>query len=427
MNGDIFYFSIISAALLLSAMGLWFTAVIPGIDRWSKRFFLRYFIVFMLCCASGCAEMVLWYHPVPIAAAYFVLISECLILSLPLPMLTIYLLHCCGESIRASSLLRAVLGLWAVYAVLLISSPFIGGFTYITSISLYERGPLYPLLLLPLVAAEIFNLAGAIRRRKRLSHKVFLSFLIAILPMTLALTIQMLADMFPLLDISYVLSALSMYGLILSDQIEQYLRQQQVIANQRTEIMLSQIQPHFLYNTLGAIGYLCRDNPEAKAAVNKFARYLQGNMDSLSQTEPIPFATELEHTKAYLELERLRFREKLNVVYDLEATEFLLPTLTLQPLVENAVFHGVRGNPDGRGTVTVSSREYPDRYEITVADDGPGFDPDATPRDDGEAHIGIENVRARLLRQVGGTLRVDSTPGQGCRMTIKLPKEAGTC
>lgn len=268
MSSDIFYFSIISAALVLSGVGLWFTAVIPAIDRWSKRFFLCYFIVFMLCCASGCAEMVLWYHPVPIAAAYFVLIPECLILSLPLPMLTVYLLYCCGESIRASSLLRAVLGLWAVYAVLLISSPFIGGFTYITSISLYERGPLYPLLLLPLVAAEIFNLAGAIRRRKRLSHKVFLSFLIAILPMTLALIVQMFVDVFPLLDISYVLSALSMYGLILSDQIEQYLRQQQVIANQRTEIMLSQIQPHFLNNTLGAIGYLCRDNPEANAHVS---------------------------------------------------------------------------------------------------------------------------------------------------------------
>ena len=426
MNSDIFYFSIISAALLLSGIGLWFTAVIPGIDRWSKRFFLCYFIVFMLCCAAGCAEMILWYHPAPNAVVYLVLILECLILSLPLPMLTVYLLHCCGEGLRASRLLRAVLGLWAAYAVLLVCSPFIGGFTYIMPASLYQRGSLYPLLLLPLVAILLLTLAGAIRRRKRLSHKVFLSFLVAIAPMTLALIVQMFVDVFPLIDISYVLSALSMYGLILSDQIEQDRRQQQEIARQRTELMLSQIQPHFLNNTLGAIGYLCRDNPEAKAAVNKFTRYLQGNMDSLSQTEPIPFATELEHTKAYLELEQLRFREKLRVVYGLEATDFLLPTLTLQPLVENAVFHGVRGNPDGRGTVTVSSHEYSDRYEITVADDGPGFDPEAAPPDDGETHIGLQNVRARL-GGVGGTLRVVSAPGKGCRVTIELPKEAKSC
>ena len=245
---------------------------------------------------------------------YLVLILECLILSLPLPMLTVYMLHCCGEGLRASRLLRAVLGLWAAYAVLLVCSPFIGGFTYIMPASLYQRGSLYPLLLLPLVAILLLTLAGAIRRRKRLSHKVFLSFLVAIAPMTLALIVQMFVDVFPLIDISYVLSTLSMYGLILSDQIEQDRRQQQEIARQRTELMLSQIQPHFLNNTLGAIGYLCRDNPEAKAAVNKFTRYLQGNMDSLLQTEPIPFATELEHTKAYLELEQLRFREKLRVV-----------------------------------------------------------------------------------------------------------------
>ena len=175
MNSDIFYFSIISAALLLSGIGLWFTAVIPVIDRWSKRFFLCYFIVFMLCYAAGCAEMILWYHPAPNAVVYLVLILECLILSLPLPMLTVYLLHCCGEGLRASRLLLAVLGLWAAYAVLLVCSPFIGGFTYIMPASLYQRGSLYPLLLLPLVAILLLTLAGAIRRRKRLSHKVFLS------------------------------------------------------------------------------------------------------------------------------------------------------------------------------------------------------------------------------------------------------------
>ncbi len=113
------YFSIISAALVLSVMGLLFTAAMPGIDRWSKRFFLDYFIVLMACCFSCLADLILSYYPVPRAALYFVLVLECLFLSMPLPMLTVYLLHCCGENMRRSRLLHTVLGLWAAYFVLL--------------------------------------------------------------------------------------------------------------------------------------------------------------------------------------------------------------------------------------------------------------------------------------------------------------------
>ena len=103
---NIFYFSIISAALVLSVMGLLFTAAMPGIDRWSKRFFRSYFIVLMVCCFSGFTDLILSYYPVPRAAVYFILVFECLFLSLPLPMLTVYLLHCFGEAARESRLLR---------------------------------------------------------------------------------------------------------------------------------------------------------------------------------------------------------------------------------------------------------------------------------------------------------------------------------
>ena len=195
-------------------------------------------------------------------------------------------------------------------------------------------------------------------------------------------------------------------------------------AQQRIQIMLSQIQPHFLYNTLGAIGNLYSDNPEAQKAIFNFSSYLQGNMYSLSETDPIPFTTEMQHTKAYLELEQLRFGEKLNVVYDLQTTEFLLPTLTLQPLVENAVRHGVRHNLGGAGTVTLSSRETPDHWEITVSDDGPGFDPAQIAAGERQ-HIGLQNVRERLQSVSHGELRIESAPGKGCRVTIELPKEAG--
>lgn len=197
---------------------------------------------------------------------------------------------------------------------------------------------------------------------------------------------------------------------------------------QRVQIMLSQIQPHFLYNTLGAIREMY-DDPEAKEAVGKFARYLQGNMDAITEAGTIDFAAELEHTRAYLELEQLRFEDALQVVYDITCTDFRMPTLTLQPIVENAVRHGARGAEKDTGTVTIATREYPDRYEITVTDDGPGFHPDhPVPKEDGRAHIGILNVRERLKDVCGGELHIESELGKGTKAVIILPKtEEGIC
>ena len=95
---DSFYFFIIGAMLLLSMMGLWFTAILPGIDRWGKRFFHGFFLSLMLNGACGFADMVLYNSSAPTVALKFMLALESLLLSLPLPMQMVYLLHCCGKS-----------------------------------------------------------------------------------------------------------------------------------------------------------------------------------------------------------------------------------------------------------------------------------------------------------------------------------------
>lgn len=194
-------------------------------------------------------------------------------------------------------------------------------------------------------------------------------------------------------------------------------------AQQRMQIMLSQIKPHFLYNALGAIEALCDTDPKAaKTATVHFSKYLRSNLNAISQEGPVPFDEELSHTHMYLELEKLRFEDALQVVYDLTCTDFTVPVLTLEPLAENAVRHGVRGNPDGRGTVKISTRELPDCYEVSVQDDGPGFDPTVLPTD-GRPHIGIQNVRERLQKVCGGELIIRSAPERGSIATIRLPKE----
>ena len=196
-----------------------------------------------------------------------------------------------------------------------------------------------------------------------------------------------------------------------------------LVTGQRVQQMLSQIKPHFLHNALTLIIDLCDTAPQkAKEATVEFSRYLRGNMESIDRTGPISFEKELEHTKLYLDIEQMRFAGDLRVRYDIACTGFSLPALTVEPLVENAVRHGVREKPDGRGTVVIATRETPDGYEITVTDDGPGFDPDRLP-EDGQMHVGIANVRERLRQIVDGSLEYRSAPGEGTAAIIRIPKQ----
>ena len=185
--------------------------------------------------------------------------------------------------------------------------------------------------------------------------------------------------------------------------------------------MLSQIQPHFLYNSLNSIYYLCdKDKEAAQKAISDFADYLRGNMDSLKQTTPVTFEKELEHTKVYLSLEKMRFDDELNIVYDIQASNFKLPSLSDQPLVENAVQYGV-GKAANGGTVTIATKELKDEYEIRVIDDGVGYDPYEV-QEDGRTHIGIDNVKNRLQSMCGGSLEITSVKGEGTEAVIRLPK-----
>ena len=186
-------------------------------------------------------------------------------------------------------------------------------------------------------------------------------------------------------------------------------------------IMLSQIQPHFLYNTLNSIYQLCETNPmRARALVNSFSEYLRNNLSSLEAPGLIPFATELSHVNTYLDIEKVRFEDTLEIEYDIKCVDFSLPVLTVQPIVENAVKHGT-SKKRGGGTVKISTDEDKENYIITVSDTGCGFDP-TKPKDDGKRHVGIENVRQRLSNMCSGTLKIESTVGVGTLATIIIPK-----
>lgn len=194
------------------------------------------------------------------------------------------------------------------------------------------------------------------------------------------------------------------------------------MSDKRVAIMLSQIQPHFLYNALNSIYYLCdKDAKLAKQGINDFSEYLRYILGSLDRKKPVGFDEELQYVKIYLNLESMRFGEDLNIVYHIETTDFQVPALSVQPLVENAVKHGICRREDG-GIIIISARECEKYYEIEITDDGVGFDVNNIP-DTGKMHVGIENVRQRINSMCGGELVVESTPGKGTTAKIYVPKE----
>ncbi|MBR4964995.1 MAG: histidine kinase, partial [Lachnospiraceae bacterium] len=158
------------------------------------------------------------------------------------------------------------------------------------------------------------------------------------------------------------------------------------LENSHIALMLSQIQPHFIYNTLGTIGEFCEEEPKkASDLVQKFSLYLRGNFTELDNPMPIRLSKELEHVKHYADIEQIRFPD-MKIEYDIQNDNFLIPALTIQPLVENAIKHGLMGLESG-GTVKISCYETDKYYEVKVEDDGVGFDESVF--EDGKKHIGI--------------------------------------
>ena len=184
--------------------------------------------------------------------------------------------------------------------------------------------------------------------------------------------------------------------------------------------MMSQIRPHFIYNTLGSIEFLCEENPpKARKLVHSFAQYLRGNFGELDNPMPIRMSQEMAHVRHYVSIENVRFPD-MTFTFEMNSNDFMLPALTIQPIVENAIKHGLMKLPHG-GSIFVSSWETPSHYCVSVEDNGAGFDPGIL--SDDRKHIGLRNIRERLEAMVGGTLNIESTPGKGTKVQISIPKE----
>ena len=192
------------------------------------------------------------------------------------------------------------------------------------------------------------------------------------------------------------------------------------LTESRISTMMSQIRPHFIYNTLGSIEQLCIiDPPKAGELVHNFAKYLRGNFGELDNPKPILMSQEMEHVRHYINIENVRFPD-MTFSFEMNSDDFHIPALTVQPIVENAIKHGLMKLSKG-GTIRVVSYETDTHYCVTVEDDGVGFDTDVLLGE--RKHVGIRNIRGRLKAMVNGTLEIESTEGVGTTVLIKIPKE----
>ena len=192
------------------------------------------------------------------------------------------------------------------------------------------------------------------------------------------------------------------------------------LTESRMSTMMSQIRPHFIYNTLGSIEQLCSiDPPKAGELVHNFAKYLRGNFGELDNPKPILMSKEMEHVHHYVSIENVRFPD-MTFSFEMNSVDFQIPALTIQPIVENAIKHGLMKLPKG-GTIRVLSYETDTHYCVSVEDDGVGFDTGKLLDD--RNHVGIRNIRGRLKAMVNGTLEIESTEGVGTAVLIKIPKE----
>lgn len=305
-----------------------------------------------------------------------------------------------------------ILAICSIYILLSVISLFNGMFFSFDENGCFVNGPMYGLVRAFDLIVIIIGIFWVMCYRKILTLRE-ISFLISfnVLPL-LSMTLQRFWEPTPQY-MAVTLSLIVIYVLFHGEITRQ-------LADSRISIMLSQIQPHFMHNMLTTIMYMCRTEPEeAEKTVGQFADYLRANMDSLTLKQCIQFETELKHVKTYWSLEEKRFGDKIRAVYDIQENSFMLPSLTIQPIVENAVKHGMRKGKQ----LTVTIRTYSDvnNYYVEINDDGRGFDVNAF-ENDGKSHIGIMNVQQRLKMMCGGELMVNSVPDQGTDAVIKIPK-----
>ncbi len=320
-----------------------------------------------------------------------------------------------------------------IAVILLVISQFTGYvYTIDPATNLYRRGGGFGILTSLYVMEMLVGIFFILIYRKNITRERLFALLSFIVLPLLAALIQVFVYGFSLSNLACMISALVMFAQALDDNAKYMMEREMFITKQdeeltemRTRIALSQIRPEFVYDTLNSIYDLCdRDVDRAKEVIIHLTNYLRQNIDSIRNDELITFEKELNHTMVYLELEKTRYPGRFEVEYHTDESSFMLPALTIQPLVENSLTHGIYKLPeDVKGKLKISVVKGNGYVKVEVKDNGVGFNV-SRKRMSGELdkeQLGISIVKNRLKMMENAELFVKSREGEGTTVDIIIP------
>lgn len=238
------------------------------------------------------------------------------------------------------------------------------------------------------------------------------------------------ADLWLSVAVSLLVALLAAVGVFAAERLRQVKaeesrreiqRLQEQLEYEQGNMLLSQIRSHFFYHTLNSLQALIVLKPDAAYKMaGDFSRYLRFSLDSVTANGGVgSFREELRAVRAYADINQQQLGDRLRMVYNIPEADFQIPLLTIQPIVENAILHGIKPKVGG-GTVTLKLEELTDCWRVTVDDDGMGFAPEAL---HGKGSIGLENVRRRMAHFPGCELRLTSFPGVGTKVILIYGKQ----
>lgn len=387
-----------TAALLFGSFGLILCHLARKISRWPRRLCVA---ILAATIAATVAEMLVGAASqvqVSIPVYRALLVFQSLIAPVPTLLVFAYILFCCGEDYKKNALLHILCVLSGLLALSVSLLDIVGEISPAPDYTL-QIGRWPVLFFFCSAALSVVSLIALFRRWNKLTHAQRIMFFLSFFSSRAAV----------ILIVEF---------LLVYDLIRRYLSQQEENERQRTRLAVAQMRPHFIYNTLLSLYYLCaQDTEKTQRVIRDFTRYLQNNFTAIAEETPIPFEKELEHTRAYLAVEQACHEGDLFVEFDTPNTFFRLPALTLQPIVENAVKHGF---VPGRLPlyVSITTEDTGNGARIVVEDTGPGF----LASEYSEPHMTLDNIRERLKTQCGGTLTIEPREAGGTKVMIFVPR-----
>lgn len=334
---------------------------------------------------------------------------------------------------KLSKWIKSAIAISCIGSILMTLSQFSDHiYYYFDETNSYHRTDLFWLNSLISLSAIILGAAMLIRFRKNIKPIDFAVLLTYTSLPVIVVIVQIFVYGLSLTNIANAITLLLIFVVHEYDKSTKLVEQEKKVANQKAQLsdtkvslMMAKIHPHFISNTLLTIQGLYHENiDEGDKIMNTFIRYLQQSFSNISVNEPIDFEVDLNHAMQYSEIALARWPD-MDIEYNITCTDFEIPYLTLQPLIENAVRHGLMPLEEG-GKITVSTYEDNEYNYVSIVDNGVGFDinnPISHQFKNDRAHIGLSNVKDRIRIMSNGTLEIDSKIDEGTSILIKLPKE----